>query len=105
MIHNHIAVFLQDAHGHKEMETTGQIVGPQGFPQTEHVGPFKLPLVPDQQHAEKEEEVGAIGGLQVEVELGVHQLHEMVEREELGAHARLVAEEVLFLTLSRFPMW
>lgn len=80
MIHNHIAVFLQDAQCHKEMEATGQIVRPQGFPQTQHVRPLEFPLVPDQQHAEEEEEVGAFGRLQVKVELRVHELHEMVER-------------------------
>lgn len=61
---------------------------------------MKFALVPDEQHAEEEEEVGGVCGLEVEVEGGVHELDEVVEGEELGAHAGLVAEEVTFLLRS-----
>lgn len=69
------------------MEITAEIVGPQAFPQPEHVGPFKLALVPDKKHAEEEKEVGRVGGLEVEVEGGIHELNEMVEGKKLCAHA------------------
>lgn len=99
MIHNDIPMFLKNGQGEEEMEAAGEVVCPQGFPETEDVCPFELALVPDEKHAEEEEKVGAVGGLQVQVELGVHELDEVVNREELGAHAGLVAEEVLFLLL------
>jgi len=61
---------------------------------------LKFALVPDEQHAEEEKKVGGVGGLEVEVEGGVHELDEVVEREKLGAHAGLVAEEVALLLWS-----
>lgn len=33
----------------------------------------------------------------MEVEFGVHELDEVIERQELGSHAGLVAEEVALL--------
>lgn len=35
----------------------------------------------------------------MEVEGGIHELDKMVESKELGAHARLVTEEVAFLEI------
>ena len=83
------------------METTTQIIRPQRLPQTQRIRPFELALVPDQQHAEEEEEIGRVGRLQVQIEFGVHKLYEVVESEKLGAHARLVAEEITFLGCRR----
>ena len=37
----------------------------------------------------------------MQVEFGVHELHEVVECEKLGTHTRLVAEEVTFLEYGR----
>lgn len=97
MIHDDIAMLFENGQGEEEMEAAGEIICPERFPETENVRPFEFALVPDNQHAEEKEEVGAVGGLEVQVELGVHELNEVVDGEELGAHAGLVAEEVLFL--------
>lgn len=45
------------------MEVAGQVVGPESFPETKDIGPFEFTLVPNQEHPEEEEKVGAIGGL------------------------------------------
>ena len=45
------------------MKATGKIVRPKDFPEMQHIHPGKLALVPYQQHAEEEKEVGAVGGL------------------------------------------
>lgn len=97
MIHDDVAVLFQNPQGNEQMETARKIVCPERFPETQYVGPFKFPLVPDKEHSEEEEKVGAVRGLQMEVELRVHKLDEVVNGEELGAHAGLIAEEVLFL--------
>ena len=89
-----VAVRLEDGAGDEQVEVAREVVGPETLPQAQHVGPGELALVPDEQHAEEEEEVGRVGGLQVQVELRVEELHELVEGGELGAHAGLVAEEI-----------
>lgn len=100
MIHDDITMFFKNGQCEKEMEAAGEIICPKGFPETEDVCPFEFALVPYDQHAEEEEKVCAVGRLEVQVELGVHELDEVVNGEELSAHAGLVAEEVLFLLLS-----
>lgn len=94
MRHDDVAVLLEDRKRDEDVEVGAVVVGPQRLPQTQNVSPLELALVPDKQHAEEEEEVGRVGRLEVEVQLRVHELHEVVERHELLAHARLVAEEV-----------
>ena len=81
------------------MEVTAQVIGPEGFPESKHIHPFELSLEPNEKHAEEEEEVRGFCGLEVEVELGVHELHEMVKCEELLAHAGLVSKEIPLLVL------
>lgn len=99
MVHDDIAMFFENGQGEEEMEAAGEIVCPKGFPETEDVRPFKFALVPNDQHTEEEEKVGAVGGLEVQVELRIHELDKMVDGEELGAHAGLVTEKVVFLYL------
>lgn len=100
MVHDDIAMFFKNGQGEEEMEAAGEIICPEGLPETEDVCPFEFALVPYDQHAEEEEKVGAVGGLKMKVELWIHELDEVVDGEELGAHAGLVAEEVVFLLLS-----
>lgn len=97
MLHDDIPVFLQYCKRNEQMKVAAQIIRPQRLPQSKGISPFEFPLVPDEQHTEEEEEVGGVGGLKVQVELWVHELDEMIEGQELGAHAGLVAEEVSFL--------
>lgn len=80
MLHDDIAVFFQDGQRDEEVEAAAEPVGPQRLPQTQHVDPFELALVPDEEHAKEEEEVGRVGGLEVEVEFRVHELDEVVKR-------------------------
>ena len=87
-------MLLQDRQGDKQVKLRREVVGPQQLPQPQDITPVELALVPDEQHAEEEEEVGRVGGLEVQVELWVEELDELVERGELGAHAGLVAHEV-----------
>lgn len=92
--HNDIAMLLQYGEGDEEVEAAAEEVGPEALPQAQDVGPVELALVPDEQHAEEEEEVGAVGGLEVGVQPGVHELDEVVERAQLVPHPGLVAQEV-----------
>ena len=100
VLQDDISVFLKDGKGNEEMEVATVIIRPQPLPQTEHVGPYELALVPDKQHAEEKEEIGGVGGLQVHIELRIHELQQVVESEQLCPHARLIAQEVAFLTKS-----
>lgn len=100
MLHNHISVFFENGNGDEEVEVCREVVGPEAFPQTQHVQPGELALVPDEQHAEEEEKVCRVDGLEVEVKFWVEQLDEVVQGGELEAHAALVAEEVSFLRAS-----
>ena len=79
------------------MEVGRCVVSPEGFPETQDVQPWEFALVPDEQHAEEEEEICGVDALEVEVEFWVEELDEVVEGGELEAHAALVAEEVAFL--------
>lgn len=97
VVHDHVAVFLEDGESNEQVEIAGQVVGPEGLPETKDVGPLEFTLVPNQEHPEKEEKIGAVCRLQVEVKLRVEQLQEMIQSEKLDAHARLVAEEVSLL--------
>ena len=97
MLHNHVTMLLQYRQRDEQMEVAAQIIGPEGFPQSQDVAPWELALVPHYKHAEKEEEIGAVGGLQVQVQRRVHQSDEVIEGQELSAHAGLITEEVAFL--------
>lgn len=79
------------------MEAAGQIVCPLGLPETKNIWPLELPLIPHQQHAEKEEKVGAVGRLEVQIQLRIHQLYQMVKRQQLRTHSGLIPKEVVFL--------
>lgn len=94
VVHDDIAVLLQDRDRDEEVELRTQVIRPQPLPQSQHVAPFELALVPDEQHAEEEEEIGRVGRLEVEVEGRVEELDELVQRGQLGAHTGLVAHEV-----------
>jgi hypothetical protein len=91
MRHDDISVLLQDGKSYEDVKVTTLIVCPQRLPQSKGVGPFELSLVPHKKHAEEEEKVGRVGGLQMEVELRVHELYKVVERRELLAHPGLVS--------------
>lgn len=65
VLHDDVAVFFEDGEGDEEVEAAGEVVGPEGFPEAQDVGPFELALVPDEEHAEEEEKVGRVGGLEV----------------------------------------
>lgn len=97
-------MLLQNRQRDEEMEVAAQMIRPEGFPQPQNVRPLELALVPDEEHAEEEEEVGGVCFLEVEVEGGVHELDEVVEGEELSAHAGLVAEEVALLVIASVSM-
>ena len=90
-------MLLQNRQRDEDVEVAAAIIGPQRLPQTEHVGPFEFALVPNEQHSEEKEEVCRVGGLEVQVKLGIHELDKVVECRELLAHAGLVAEEVPLL--------
>lgn len=94
VLHNDISVLLENGQSNEEVETTGQVIRPQDLPEVQHVQPRELALVPDEQHAEEEEEVGGISALEVQVKFWVHELDEVVEREKLFTHAALVTEKV-----------
>lgn len=91
MRHNNIPMFLQNRKCNKDVKVRTIHIGPERFPETEYVWPFKLAFIPYEQHAEEEEKVGRIGFLEVEIEFWVHELDEVVKSEELVSHARLVA--------------
>jgi hypothetical protein len=55
---------------------------------------LELPLVPNQDHPEEKEEVGAVGGVKVVPELRIHEVNELIQGQELVPHTRLVAKEV-----------
>jgi len=61
------------------VEVGGCIVSPEGFPEAQDVQPGKFALVPDEQHAEEEEEVCRVDALKVQVEFRVEELDEVVE--------------------------
>lgn len=61
------------------MEICRSIVSPEGFPESQDVQPGEFALVPDEQHAEEEEEVCRVDALKVEVEFWVEELDEVVE--------------------------
>lgn len=63
VVHDHVAVFLQDGKRDEQMETAREIIGPQCLPKAEDVAPVELPLVPHKKHAEEEKEVCAVSGL------------------------------------------
>ena len=79
------------------MKVAAQVVCPERFPQAKHICPFKFTLVPDEQHAEEEEEVGRVCGLEVKIKGWIHELNEVVKSQKLGSHAGLIAEEISFL--------
>ncbi len=83
------------------MKIAAQEVGPEGFPESEHIYPFEFTLVPDEQHTEEEEKVCRVGALEVEVEVRIHQLDKVIECEELGTHAGLIAQKVTLLRILR----
>lgn len=70
VVHDDITMFLENGQRNEQMEAAGEIICPECLPETKDISPFKLALVPDQQHAEEEKEVGAISGLQMQIELG-----------------------------------
>lgn len=74
MVHDDVSVLLQDRQCDEQVETAGVVICPQRFPQSKNVPPFKFALVPYQKHTEKEEEIRAVGGLEVKVELRIHEL-------------------------------
>lgn len=67
MLHDDVSVFFQNGKRDEEVEVAAEEIGPEGFPQAQGVDPFEFALVPDEEHAEKEEKVGGVGGLEVEV--------------------------------------
>lgn len=79
------------------MELAAQVIGPQHLPQAEDIIPWEFPLIPDEEHAEEEEEVGGVCRLQMCVQLRVHELYKMIEGDKLRAHPGLVTEKVSFL--------
>lgn len=88
---------FQHREGNKQHKLPAVIIRPQHLPQPQHVVKRKLALERDEYPAEAEEEVEAVGFLEVPEELGVHDFDELLEGEELLFHAALVTEEVLFL--------
>ena len=56
------------------MELAAEEIRPEGLPKMQDVGPGELALVPDEQHAEEEEEIGGVSRLEVEVENGIQEL-------------------------------
>ena len=99
MRHNDISMLLQYGERNEDVEVTAQVIGPEGFPESKHIHPFEFSLEPNEKHAEEEEKVRGICRLEVKVELGVHELHEVVECEELLAHTGLVSKEIPLLVL------
>lgn len=67
VFHDNVSMLFQNRKRNENMEVAAQVVRPQALPESENVHPFKLTFVPDQQHAEKEEEIGRLGLFQVEV--------------------------------------
>lgn len=63
MRHNDVAMFLQNRQGDEDVKVAAQVIRPETLPESKYVGPFKLPLIPDEKHAEEEKEVGGIGRL------------------------------------------
>jgi hypothetical protein len=100
VFHDWRPVLLENSQSDKEVEITAVEIGPETFPQEEHVVPREFPLVPDQQHSEEEEEIRAVRGLEVKIELRVHELDKLVECCELEAHAGLIAEVVALLNMN-----
>ena len=73
-------MLLENGKRDEEMKLAAEVVCPQHLPETEHVRPVELTLEPHEQHAKEEEEIGRFGRLEMQVQLGVHELHEVVER-------------------------
>lgn len=104
VVHDDCPVLLEDRHGYEDMEIGRHKVRPQSFPKSKDILKFEFALVPNQQGAEKEEEICAVEFLQMKIQLRVEKLHEMIERLELQPHSRLVAKEVaLLLVVSGLP--
>lgn len=79
VLHDDVPVLFQNRKGYEQVETTAKQVGPQGLPKAKNVDPFEFAFVPNKKHAEEEEEVRRVGGLEVQVELWVHQLDQVVQ--------------------------
>ena len=96
MLHNGTPMLLKDRKRDEEMEVAAEIIRPQDLPEPQYIGPFKFALVPNKKHAEKEEEVCGVSRLQMQIQGRIHKLYQVIEREELSAHPRLVAQEIAF---------
>lgn len=94
-------MLLQDRQCHKQVEATGLVIRPETLPQPQDIHPRKFAFVPDQQHPEEEEEICAVGLFQMLPQLRVHEVHQLVKRCQLRAHAGLVTQEVSFHTLHK----
>ena len=79
MRHDDISMLLQNREREEDVEVCAVVVGPQGFPKAQAVGPFHLALVPDEQLAEEEEEICGFGFLEMFVEFRIHELDKMVQ--------------------------
>lgn len=79
VLHDNIAVSLEDSQCKEKMELSTEEVRPEPFPESQHVHPVELSLVPYQDHSEKEEEVGAVGALEMIPQLRVHELNKLVQ--------------------------
>ena len=79
MRHDDIPVLLQNREGDEKMEAAAQVICPEDFPEMKDVRPLEFALVPDQEHAEEEEKVGAVCFLEVLIQLGVHKVNKIVE--------------------------
>lgn len=90
-------MLFKDGECNEDVKVTAVVIGPQRLPQPQNICPLELALVPDKEHAEKEKEIGRVSGLEMEIEFGVHELHQVIERHELLAHTRLITKEVSLL--------
>jgi hypothetical protein len=97
--HDDISMPFQYGQSNEDVEVAAIKVGPKSLPEPQDVIPLKLPFVPNQQHAEEEKEIGRIGILEMKIELRIHELHQLIEGEELFSHARLVAKEIPLLCI------
>ena len=71
VLHDDVAMLLQNCQSDEEVELATIEIGPEPFPQAKHVRPFKLAFVPDEEHAKEKEEVGGVCRLKMKIEGGI----------------------------------
>jgi hypothetical protein len=81
VLHYWISPLLKNSQGNEEMEVTALVIGPENLPQTESIHPWELAFIPNKQHAEKEEEIGRIGFLKMDIEFRIKDLNKVIECE------------------------